>query len=258
MVYGNLNRYLYTALLARWVGVEYLGIYSLANSIMLIGETAAKMGLETGIMHFVSRLDPQSEKHKIKGIIQSAIKMTGIFSIGMAIFLLLLTGWLVKSIFHGTPLLQNVLYVFALVIPFNAITLVGAYASQGFKLLKYKSAVTQFLKPSILLMVMVFSFWFISKDAALALPIAVTGVVGCLAMLVILKKISGVTLIGVMNASINKDLLRFSFPLMLVGILQTFMHWMDILMLGYFTNTETVGLYHPAARTAGLLQARLF
>jgi len=35
------------------------------------------------------------------------------------------------------------------------------------------------------------------------------------------------------------------------------MHWMDILMLGYFTDATTVGLYHPAARTAGLLQALL-
>jgi hypothetical protein len=31
MLYGNINRYLYTALLARWVGPEYLGIYSLAK-----------------------------------------------------------------------------------------------------------------------------------------------------------------------------------------------------------------------------------
>ena len=64
MVYGNLNRYLYTALLARWVGVEYLGIYSLANAIMLIGEVIAKMGLETGVMRFVSRLELKTEKYQ--------------------------------------------------------------------------------------------------------------------------------------------------------------------------------------------------
>ena len=69
MVYGNINRYLYTVLLARWVGVEYLGIYSIANAIMLIGEVIAKMGLETGIMRFVSRLDPKTEKSQIKEII---------------------------------------------------------------------------------------------------------------------------------------------------------------------------------------------
>ena len=66
MVYGNINRYLYTALLARWVGIEYLGIYSLANAIMLIGEVIAKMGLETGVMRFVSRLELKTEKYQIQ------------------------------------------------------------------------------------------------------------------------------------------------------------------------------------------------
>ena len=37
--YGSLNRYLYSALLARWVGPEYLGIYSMANAIMLFCDT---------------------------------------------------------------------------------------------------------------------------------------------------------------------------------------------------------------------------
>ena len=32
LLYGNLNRYIYTAMLARWVGPEFLGIYSLANA----------------------------------------------------------------------------------------------------------------------------------------------------------------------------------------------------------------------------------
>ena len=74
MVYGNINRYLYTALLARWVGVEYLGIYSLANAIMLIGEVIAKMGLETGVMRFVSRLELKTEKYQIQKIIHSRQK----------------------------------------------------------------------------------------------------------------------------------------------------------------------------------------
>ena len=70
MVYGNINRYIYTALLARWVGVEYLGIYSIANAIMLIGEVFAKMGLEIGVMRFVSRLEP-NEKYQIQQMILS-------------------------------------------------------------------------------------------------------------------------------------------------------------------------------------------
>ena len=80
LVYGNINRYLYTALLARWVGPEFLGIYSLANAIMLISEVIAKMGLETGVMRFVSQLNPQIDNIKIQKVIGSSLKMTFISS----------------------------------------------------------------------------------------------------------------------------------------------------------------------------------
>ena len=64
--YGSINRYLYSALLARWVGPEYLGIYSMANAIMLIGEVLSKMGMETGTMRFISRLDPKKDQKEIR------------------------------------------------------------------------------------------------------------------------------------------------------------------------------------------------
>ena len=37
IVYGSLNRYVYSALLARWVGPEYLGMYSKIEVISLHG-----------------------------------------------------------------------------------------------------------------------------------------------------------------------------------------------------------------------------
>ena len=42
----------------------------------------------------------------------------------------------------------------------------------------------------------------------------------------------------------------------MVGILGMLMHWIDILMLGYFLIPEDVGVYQPAARTTGII--RLF
>ncbi len=257
LLYGNVNRYLYTALLARWVGVEYLGIYSIANSIILICEVLAKMGLESGIMRFVSRLDPQQDRLQIRSMVSSALKMTGILSVMVMVILILGSGWLVKSVFDESPLLHIVLIVFALTMPFNAFTHVSAFATQGFKLMKYKVFVTQIVNPTVLFGVMVLSFWFISKEAALILPMVMTGVIGCILIFKFLQSLSGVTIKSVLSTPFNKPLLTFSIPLMFVTILQTFMHWMDILMLGYFTDATTVGLYHPAARTAGLLQALL-
>ncbi len=257
MIYGNVNRYLYTALLARWVGVEYLGIYVLANSIMRIGEVMAKMGLETGVMRFVSRLEPDKDRLQIQNIIRSALKMTVVFSLGITLLILFGSGWIVTNVLKEPPLLKTVLIVFALTIPFNALTMVSAFATQGFKRLKYKVFTTQFVNPTILFGGMVISFWFISKQFALMLPTAITGVIGCILMFKLLQNISSVNIKSVWSASIDKRLLAFSVPLMFVTILQIFMHWMDVLMLGYFTDASTVGLYHPAARTAGLLQALL-
>ena len=257
LVYGNFNRYLYSALLARWVGAEFLGIYSLANAIMLISEVVAKMGLETGVMRFVSRLNPELDQEKIQKIIASALKMTTIFSLVIMVALIISSGAIVKNILNEPPLLKLVIIIFAIAIPFNALTLVSAFATQGFKRLKYKILVTQFLNPTLLLTTMVICYWFISAESALMAPMLITGIIGLFVMLGVLKKVTGVSNNQIMKAKFERSLFKFSYPLMFVTILQTFMHWMDILMLGYFTDATTVGLYHPAARTAGLLQALL-
>ena len=257
LVYGNFNRYLYSALLARWVGAEFLGIYSLANAIMLISEVVAKMGLETGVMRFVSRLYPELDQEKIQKIIASALKMTTIFSLVIMVALIISSGAIVTNILNEPPLLKLVIIIFAIAIPFNALTLVSAFATQGFKRLKYKILVTQFLNPTLLLTTMVICYWFISAESALMAPMLITGIIGFFVMLGVLKKVTGVSNNQIMKAKVDTSLFNFSYPLMFVTILQTFMHWMDILMLGYFTDATTVGLYHPAARTAGLLQALL-
>ena len=257
LVYGNVNRYLYTALLARWVGAEFLGIYSLANSIMLISEVLGKMGLETGIMRFVSRMNLETDSEKIQKVIASALKMTAAFSLVIMVGLIISSEYIVTQILNEPALLTSVLIVFAIAIPFNALTLVSAFATQGFKRLKYKTLVTQFLNPTLLLSSMVICFWFVSIESSIMIPMLVTGVIGFFVMISVLKKVSGVSNDQIIKSKFDSTLLKFSYPLMFVTILQTFMHWMDILMLGYFTDATTVGLYHPAARTAGLLQALL-
>ena len=103
MFYGNINRYLYTLLLARWVGSEFLGIYSLANSVRLISEVFGKMGMEIGVMRFVSLLNPDIEKKKIQRLIGSAVKMTMAFSVVIMAGLLVSSGFIVTHILNEPP-----------------------------------------------------------------------------------------------------------------------------------------------------------
>ena len=173
MLYGNINRYLYTALLARWVGPEYLGIYSLANAIMLISEVLAKMGLETGIMRFVSQLNPDLDVKKVQSIIGSALKMT-FFSSCIIMFILIISSDIIVRLLNESSILKTVIVIFAVAIPFNALTMVSSFATQGFKRLKHKIIVTQFFNPTILLLSMVFCYWFISKQSSIMIPMLIT------------------------------------------------------------------------------------
>ncbi|SVE31565.1 uncharacterized protein METZ01_LOCUS484419, partial [marine metagenome] len=41
---GQVLRYFFTTLLARWTGVEFLGIYSMSNAVTRIFEVVGKLG----------------------------------------------------------------------------------------------------------------------------------------------------------------------------------------------------------------------
>ena len=135
----------------------------------------------------------------------------------------------------------NVLIVFAMALPFNAMTLIGASATQGYKKLKYKAFVTQFVNPTILLFSMIICFLQFSAESALMYPILLTGILGFYVMLRPIKSLSSMRAVDILKGQKNYELLKYSYPFMFVIILQTFMHWMDILMLGYFTRLRLWG-----------------
>ncbi len=257
MGFGNAIRYLFTALLARFVGVEYLGIYSLANSVTRLAEVFGKAGLDGGILRYVSMRLGIGDNLVVQRNIRSTLKMGLIFSLLAMVVQVLLSSWLVTTIFHGSSLLRIVIIVNAITLPFTVLTLIAAYATQGFKLLKYRVFVNNIFTPTILLLVMVVSYFLISSETAIILPLLVSSIAGFVVIMIFLKRLTDVRLSQIIPAKFDSEILQFSYPLMFVAVIGTFMHWLDIMMLGYFTDANTVGLYYPAVRTVGLLRVVL-
>ena len=168
-----------------------------------------------------------------------------------------LADWLAFELFKSSDLLKTVLIISAVSLPFATIMAISAFATQGYKLLKYKVMVLNIIRPAIMLVCVLVSISFFTIDAAVKYPLLISAVFSSFAAIIFLNKLTNIKISQIFSGVIDKELLRFSYPLMFVTILGTLMHWMDILMLGYFTDTTTVGLYHPAARTAGLLRTVL-
>jgi len=255
MTFGQSMRYVFTALLARIVGAEYLGIYSIANSITRIFEVFAKAGLDTGIMRFVSIRNIDTEKGEIKNVIQSAIKMSMGFSIVLFILQIALAGFIVRTFYHGNTTLTSVLILFAFSLPFSTFVQVSGSATQGFKLMKYKVFVAQMLVPVLLVISMILSYYFLDKSLIITVPIILSSFIGSIVLYYYLKKLAQVNLADIFASKTDFNLLRFSLPLLFVTILGTLMHWTDILMIGYFMDEKSVGLYLPAVRTSGLIRS---
>ena len=251
---GDAIRYVFIALLARLVGVKYLGIYSLASSVTRITEVFGKAGLDGGILRFVSRQVGTENKRLIRHDIGSALKMGLIISLLFMIAQILLAGWLASSVFHGVGLLKIAIIVNALSLPFTVTTLIAAYATQAYKILKYKVFVTSILNPAVLLVSMIAVLFLVSAEAAIIVPVLISSVIGLFVMMRFLRNLTGVGFASMVSEGFNTELLKFSYPLMFMTAIGTLMHWMDVMMLGYFMDEKTVGLYFPAARTVALVR----
>ncbi|SVE60274.1 uncharacterized protein METZ01_LOCUS513128, partial [marine metagenome] len=151
MGFGQVFRYLFTTLLARWAGVELLGIYSLANAVTRITEVVGKLGLDQGILRKVSREENTENKQTA---ILSALKMGVISGLIFMILQISIAGFLAENFFNQSSLLTKVITIHALSLPFYIIIHISTFSTQAFKLLKYKIFVTEIQNPLILLLAM--------------------------------------------------------------------------------------------------------
>ena len=248
---GQIFRYFFTTLLARWAGVELLGIYSISNAVTRIFEVIGKLGMDQGILRAVSR---ESNLVKKQHVIRSALKM-GLIS-GM-IFMLVqisIADWLSTYIFHQTSLLTLVITIHAFSLPIYILIHISSFSTQAYQLLKYKIFVSEIQNPLILLLSMVIFYFLFSAESAIMLPVVISSLFGLITISMSLRKVAGVHIFSLVSSKFNKDLLYYSLPIMFMSVLSTILHWTDVFMLGYFTDTSIVGLYHPPARTAGIIR----
>jgi len=85
MTLGSVFRYIFSIVMARFLGAQMLGIYSLGNALTRIAEIFALMGLDNGVLRFVSR-DPEN-KENVKNSIYSSLKFGYLSSIITSIIL---------------------------------------------------------------------------------------------------------------------------------------------------------------------------
>ncbi|NTW11058.1 MAG: polysaccharide biosynthesis protein [Chlorobiaceae bacterium] len=251
-LFGQTARYAFNLLVARMLGAEFLGTYALAVAVIQIAEVFAVAGLDSALLRFINLQG--TEPLRRKEVIGSALKTSFLFSLCVFLLLVLFSGP-IASLLNGSGLLQLALCCYAAALPFNAAVSLSGHAIQGFRNLQPKITAMHVVSPLLLLILTLLFRYAIGAEAALCFPFALSAAGTFLWIRPRLSGITGTVSRDILSSRIDRAMLSYALPFMGVSLLGMTTHWLDIVMLGMFTDTATVGMYHPAARTAGIIRS---
>ncbi|GAH71889.1 unnamed protein product, partial [marine sediment metagenome] len=151
---GGLLRYLFNILVARFLGVEILGFYSISNAITQVAVGVGKMGLDVGTVRFVARLQALDRIPEATATIRRAAKYSLMSGLIVGSALVMGAGRISTDIFHAQDeFLGWLLTWFILTVPLTVVAHVAAGGSQGFKVLKYPALALHILPTTFLCLV---------------------------------------------------------------------------------------------------------
>jgi O-antigen/teichoic acid export membrane protein len=243
-------------LLARFfTQVEY-GIFSLGLVILNIFVLISLLGLPDGVTRQIAYYKGKNDDSEVKGVdIFSTIQIVFISSILLSLALFFASDILSTNIFHDSTLSMP-LKIFAIAIPFSSLISIFVSIFRGFNRVKervyFQDILRTVLFPLFLLPVIFIGLPFINTIYAFVASIMIT----CIAFVLYGRKKFPLLLKRGKNLAINlsrKELLFFSFPLLVISMLNMTMSWTDTLMLGVFKTTDIVGLYNGALLLASLI-----
>ncbi|NJE85499.1 flippase [Thermococcus sp. CX2] len=242
--------FLTRAIIARYFETDQYGLFSLALTVLNIGVLLALLGLQSGLSREIS-LYRKRDPEKVPELVSTAVLLVTATSITAALLIALGSRW-IAAIFQEESL-SSTLRILAPSLPFAVMMAILVTVSRGFGRVKekvyYQNIVypVTFLAFTILGILGGFGFTFVFVAYVLS------QFLGFITLFINLFKLKLLPSELRFNVKLGIELLTFSLPLMLTGILDYVMSWTDTLMLGYYMTSEVVGLYNAAAPIARML-----
>ena len=253
---GRFLGYLIRMVIARLLGPEQYGLISLGISVVEISATLALFGLPTAINRYVPFYWTRGQTDRVRGTIRSSLAISLPAALATGLVLFWLTNQLSLDVFKKPDLIP-ILKIFAVIVPFYSIMMISSAIFTGFKKMEYIVYTQQFLRYILILAIFVALFLFgFGIDAAIyAYPVGYffTAVMG----LFLAQRLF--PFIGKqLESRINfKQILTFSWPLILVSMIWFIIDRVATIMLGYFKSSDIVGIYNAALPLAQLIPAVL-
>lgn len=229
-------------LIVRSLSIADYGIFSLGLVLFSMAGTLSQSGFSLSVPRFLGYYRGKGEESHIKGVIRASFEL-GLMLAGI-LTVVLVSGAEYIGTFYQMEGLTSVLRIFAVGIPLINFTHITTNIFRGFDNAKptlyFNTVVAGTLRFLLLLIVVV------TAPSLLHMVVAYVAALAVTAVSVATYYARNNPVADGNSSSMRKELLFFSLPLFGTVLLGQFMKWTDVLMLGYFTSADLVGLYNGA------------
>jgi O-antigen/teichoic acid export membrane protein len=232
--------------LAKLLGPRSYGLYSIAWTILAMGEKVFPLGLEEGVIRFALRKRGKDIPW-LKSVLFQSLGISILSGSIIGIGLFILAPWIAKTLF-SKPELSSVLRWFTPVFTLAAGLQVAAAATRISKRMQFSILAQDIVQPLANLILVVVTFilgW--GLFGAVTSVVISYGLGLIMAIRFMRNLFPEVFDADVKITPLARELLSFSVPTSMSRFLATLTIWVDRLFVGYFLPAVMVGVYNAAA-----------
>jgi O-antigen/teichoic acid export membrane protein len=228
-------------LLVRGLGPELYGVYSYAKTFIDVSATLTTLGSDVAVLRFLpASEDDQARQNRVLSM-ASLATLFGSLSIAGGLFVLAPT---INQFTLEQPLFVATLQVFALALPFDALSKLVSGTFRGIELPTYQVFVAKFLRPVLRLTAVALALLvgYSLLETIGALVIASVGIF-LVAGFVLFRR-TAFRLAPPDSAAETYEFLDYSVPLMFSRAGSVLYNRVDIFVVGFLLSSEAVGFYN--------------
>ena len=247
--------YFYRFIIARSLGAEVYGLFSIAIIILLLVTSFFSAGINQGILRFIPLYSVKKEK--VKYLFRFLLISLIISSIIGGFLLFLLSNIISEGIFHN-PGLVIFLKIFIFLIPIYILSDFFLAIIRAYQEISWYSFIYNILQNVVKVILLLVLIYFGFKTNS----VIYSYLIGVLIMLIVAYLFCRYKFKELFKSSkikekekavIKREFFSYTWPVMFFGLLNIILYWTDSFFIGYFKGALEVGFYNAAVPLAALM-----
>lgn len=246
----NILTFLINYILTHGLGASLYGVYSYTKTVVSASKVFTNLGSDKSILKYIPEYEDDPEEQN------STLGIAFLTSLAGAVFVGVVLMYFAPTISQYTldnPLLVDSIRVFVLVLVFDTLVKMVHSSFRGLELMEYQVLIDKIVRPIARLLACGFAVYLGYSLVGVMAALAVASVFVFIVAGVLLLRHTHLTPTLDISKQDAKEYYNFSVPLTVKDAGSFLYNRVDILMVGIFLSSSSVGIYNIAVLLSTLL-----